>query len=171
MKKLIVTLVFIISIGICQGQNFYDYCQKNGRAICPSYTSLNCVQFMDVALKKYYGINNSELTKYTYINYPISTINKAIQTNQTNIVGGVAYGLVKFGYAEWVDIKDIQKGDIVQYWSTVGYTNGHCGIFHGYDLNHNMILVGSHQDSKGYGYMNVYNSNIECTFYVCRLKR
>lgn len=167
--KRIFLLIFIMVSQYSFGQKFYDFCQSNGHQICPSYNKMNCVQFMDYAIKKHLKINSPELTKYIYINYPKETIQKALNTNNVSIVGGVSYGLVKHNLATWVELKDIKKGDIVQYWSTDGFLNGHCGIFHGYDKFGNMILVGSHQDSHGYGYMNVFNQNLKCNFYICRL--
>jgi len=126
---------------------------------------------MDIALKGFYHIDNKQLTKITMINYSMNQIDSMISKKNKTVLGGVSYGLVKLGYAQFVELKDIRKGDIVQYWSTMGYTNGHCGIFHGYDSNGNILLTGSHPDSKGYGIMNCYNKGNEkyMTFFVARL--
>jgi hypothetical protein len=126
-----------------------------------------------MSLKKFYGIDNKELSKIIMIDYSINQVDSMIRAKNKTVLAGVCYGLVKFGYAEWVDIKNIHKGDIVQYWSTLGYTNGHCGIFHGYDKKGNVLLIGSHPDSNGYGIMNCYNKGNENNiyFFVVRLMK
>lgn len=169
MKKILTLILFLLTT-LGYGQSFYDFCQVHGRTIAPSYEKVNCVQFMDLALRQYLRIQDPILSKYIYINYSKEVIEKAIIDKNTSILGGVSYGLVKGGYAEWVELKDIKQGDIVQYWSTDGFINGHCGIFEGYDKFGNFILVGSHGDSQGYGLMNCYNTSIKCQFYICRLK-
>lgn len=151
-------------------QPFYDFCQKNGKKIAPTYKKANCTQFMDQILKDYLNIDDPKLSKYIHINYPLDYIEKCLEENKIEVVGGAPYGLVTLGYANWVELKNIQRGDIVQYWSLDGFTNGHVGVFHGYDQFGNIILVGSHQDSNGYGRMNCLNKSINCKFYVCRLK-
>ena len=150
---------------------FYNYCELNGKSIAPTYQKRNCVQFMDVALKNYLNIDNQDLTKCIYMNYDIRKIERALNNKDTAMVGGVSYGLVKYGYADYVPLKKIKKGDIVQYWSTTGFTNGHCGIFKGYDGSGNMLLIGSHCDSKGYGEMNTYSKNLRMYYFICRLKQ
>jgi hypothetical protein len=149
--------------------SFYDFCQKYGKMIAPSYEKSNCVQFMDQALKKFLGISDPILTKHIYINHPLEKIQAALKNNDVSVLGGVCYGLTCKKLASWVELNTVQKGDIVQYWSTDGFINGHCGIFHEFDSNGNMILIGSHGDSHGYGYMNVYNTTMKCQFYICRL--
>ncbi len=169
--SLLLILVTLLSLNTpSSGSKFYQWCQTNGRTISPTYQKANCVQFMDQALKKYYRINDPALTKSIYINYPLTVVAKALSDKDTSIVGGVAYGLVKAGRATWVAKKDLQRGDIVQYWTTTGYLNGHCGIFDKYDAVGNVMLVGSHPDSHGYGLMNCYDQNLTCTFFICRLK-
>jgi hypothetical protein len=166
-------IISLLTISLChidKGSEFLDYCQIHGKAIAPTYQKSNCVHFMDKVLQGFLNINNPELSNIIYVKYTIPEIEKALKSNDTAVVGGVAYGLVKFGYAGYVKLKDIKKGDIVQYWSTDGYTNGHCGIFTEYDKSGNMMLIGSHQDSKGYGVMNTYSKNFKMYFYICRLK-
>jgi len=171
MPKITFLILFFITHSIWgQKPTFYDFCQINGPQIAPTYEQVNCVQFLDQALKKYLQINDPVLTKYIYINYSKEVIHSAIPENNIAILGGVSYGLVRGGYATWVELKDIKRGDIVQYWSVEGFINGHCGVFDSYDKFGNMILLGSHIDSKGYGKMSVYNTNLKCLFFVCRLK-
>ena len=153
-----------------KGLKFLDYCQIHGKSIAPTYQKSNCVQFMNKALQGFLNINNPELSNIIYVKYTIPEIEKALKAKDTSIVGGVSFGLVKYGYAKFVDVKNIKQGDIVQYWSTDGFTNGHCGIFTEYDKSGNMLLIGSHPDSKGFGVMNTYSKNFKMTFYICRLK-
>ena len=169
---LLICMILILCSNKTQDKSlgFYNFCEFHGKTISPTYEKRNCVQFMDIALKDYLNINDSKLSKFIYINYNISIIEKALKTNDTSIVGGVSYGLVKLGYAKYISINNIKKGDIVQYWSTDGFINGHCGIFKEYDKQGNMILVGSHQDSKGYGSMNTYSKNFKIYFYISRLQ-
>jgi len=168
--NILLIILVLFSFTPDKNQDFYNFCQKNGKSISPTYQTRNCVQFMDKVLKDYLHIDNKELTKIIYIKYDIKTVEKSIKNKDTSIIGGVSYGLVKFNYANYVKLKDIKKGDIVQYWSTVGFTNGHCGIFEGYDKFGNILLIGSHQDSKGFGVMNTYSKNFNIHFYICRLK-
>jgi len=176
MKKLLIILISFLSSSFTiqdSGTNFYNYCKTYGRDIAPvyKYGKTDCTNFLDKSLKKFYRIDNKELTKIIMIDYSINQVDSMIRVKNKTILTGVCYGLVKFGYAEWVDIKNIRKGDIVQYWSTLGYTNGHCGIFHGYDKKGNVLLTGSHPDSNGYGIMNCYNKGNENNiyFFVVRL--
>lgn len=170
MKKIFSTILVLIT-NLGYGQSFYDFCQSQGRTIAPSYEKVNCVQFMDFALKKHLKIKDPILSKYIYINYSKEVIKKSLDYRDTTILGGVSYGLIKCGYAHWVELRDIKRGDIVQYWSTDGFINGHCGVFQGYDKFGNILLLGSHSDSNGYGMMNCYNIHIKCQFYVCRLNK
>lgn len=169
----LLSLCLVSNIPTNRGLEFYNYCEKNGKTISPAYKwgKTDCTHFMDIALKGFYRIDNKQLTKIIMINYSINQVDSMISKNNKTALAGVAYGLVKFGYAEFVDLKDIRKGDIVQYWSTMGYTNGHCGIFSGYDEKGNILLTGSHPDSKGYGVMNCYNIGNEkyMRFFVARL--
>ncbi len=151
-----------------KNKDFSNFVEKNGKRIAPTYKSVNCVQFMDKLLIEYLKIPKSVSDKI-YIKKDISEVERLLKNSDTAIVSGVCSALVKGGYAKWVNPENIKRGDIIQYWSTDGFINGHCGIIYDEDKD-GYILQGSHPDCKGFGLMNALNKHMKMKIFVVRLK-
>jgi hypothetical protein len=152
-----------------KNKEFIKFLEKHGKEIAPTYNEVNCVQFMNKSLKRFLISVPRETCQRMYISHNIETINKLIASNDTTIISGVCAALVDANLARWIKPEDAKQGDIIQYWSTSGFTNGHCGIIYGEDSN-GFILYGSHPDSKGFGKMNMLNKSIEMKVFIVRLK-
>lgn len=147
---------------------FIKFIEHNGKTIAPSYKKANCVQFMDELLKQYIDINKST-SKRIYINIDMNRVETLINKNDSTIVAGVCWALVTSKKAKWINPSEVKRGDIVQYWSSEGFINGHCGIIYSEDKD-GYIIYSSHPDSKGFGKINVMNKTMKnVKFYFVRL--
>lgn len=177
---LIITLSsFSVKNGVTQdipvkNLEFIKYVESHGRTIAPSYAKTNCVQFMDQILMGYTHIDDIT-SKRIYINQEMSFIKKLLEHNDSTIVAGVCWALLASGKAFFVDPngvgeKGVKKGDIIQYWQTDGFINGHCGIIYD-ETPEGYVLLSSHPDSHGYGKMNMYNKKMSgFKIFIVRLK-
>jgi hypothetical protein len=164
------TTVYDLSKGIPDRNiEFLTYLQKNGKRIAPTYQKANCVQFMDILLHEYAFIDE-KTSERIYIKQDMLTIQKLLSRGDSTVVSGVCWALVETGKATWIKPENAKRGDIVQYWSTDGFINGHCGVLYDTDEN-GYVLLSSHPDSQGYGKMSVNNKNLSnFTLFIVRLK-
>lgn len=153
-----------------KNQDFIKYLEENGKSVAPTYQTANCVQFMDKILTSYSNIDE-KTSERIYIKCDIEQVKKYLQRGDSTVVSGVCWALVASGKAKWIARKDAKIGDIVQYWSTdYGMINGHCGVICGEDST-GYLLYSSHQDSKGFGIMQVKNKTTfpNTKFFIVRL--
>jgi hypothetical protein len=148
--------------------SFIDFVEQQGKTLAPSYEKRNCVQFMDAILKEYLNINKNT-SERIYIKHDLEFLKKLYYKGDTAIISGVCAALVDCHKADWVSLKDIKRGDVIQYWTDNGFFNGHCGIYWDADMSGNFLLKGSHPDSHGYGVMNMYNKNFKMKIFCVRL--
>jgi hypothetical protein len=137
---------------------FISYLEKHGKNLAPTYESANCVEFLDKVLTNFSKIDE-KTSERIYINYDIRTVERLLVRGDSTIVSGVCWALVSCNKAHWIKPKDAKVGDIIQYWSTDGFTNGHCGVICGEDET-GYLLYSSHQDSEGFGVMQVKNKTV-----------
>jgi hypothetical protein len=148
---------------------FIKYLEHRGATLAPNYSKANCVEFLDHVLTEYINIDEKTSDRI-YIKQDILNIEKLLKRGDSTIVAGVCWALVASGKAEWVKQRDVKRGDLVQYWNTDSFINGHCGVVYDED-NKGYILLSSHPDSKGYGKMNVNNKlSNNFIFFFVRLK-
>lgn len=179
--KIFLVASLLSSMVICRSSIYNDvplkntqlleYLEKNGKSLAPTYEKANCVEFLDKVLTSFSKIDE-KTSERIYINYDLKRVEKLLLRGDSTIVSGVCWALISCNKARWVSPSDVKVGDIVQYWSTdMGFTNGHCGVICGEDKT-GYLLYSSHQDSKGFGVMQVKNKTLypNTKFFIVRLK-
>lgn len=137
--------------GASQNDSIVSYVKKHGPRLAPSYKEVVCTSFLVKVLEHF-----TKIDKTTYSRIQIITsqsINQLLE-QKSEVPNGVCYALTSRGLGSYVNIKEAQAGDFVQFWNSfLGfYSSGHCGILDRIDEEQGKIyMYSSHPQTDGFG--------------------
>jgi hypothetical protein len=167
-KYILFMTVFLFSEPPSQNLLLLMNCERYGKELAPTYLKRNCVQFLDKILKIQLSEKiTKEISDRIYIHLSVDQVEHQLKIMDSTFVTGVCYALTNAKLAEWIKPKDSMAGDIFQYWNTVGFTNGHCGIIKSINSDGTYTIYSSHQETKGFGTMKIEKPEY---FFIVRLK-
>lgn len=150
-----------------KNQLIYDYVEKNGHTLAPTYQKTVCTEYLIKTLEPFYNLSELEKNRIRIITN--QNLDSLLE-NRSDIIKGVQYALTKSGVGEKVEsLEDAKAGDLIQFWNTfLGKSIGHCGVIRGYNKDKGLIsLYSSSPKTNGHG---VQLYMLPDQYYIVRLK-